>query len=256
MLPVFLHIPHASTLIPKDYHEDYLLTPDALSQELLKLTDLYTDELYEFVDAERFVFPVSRFLVDAERFPEDEHEPMAARGMGALYTATTDLQPLRPQPDAGLRAELLDRYYWPHHQALDRAVHQALAEKGRALIFDCHSYPSKALPYELENQSLHRPEIGIGTDAFHTPVYLKEALAESFTAAGYEVAFDTPFAGSLVPLSVYGKDARAMSVMIEIRKDLYMDEATGNKNSRFDMVRRDIGNALRAAHAACTAQNP
>ena len=43
----------------------------------------------------RVVFPVSRLVVDPERFLYDAHEPMAARGMGAVYEQTADLRPLR-----------------------------------------------------------------------------------------------------------------------------------------------------------------
>ena len=38
------------------------------------------------------------------------------------------------------------------------------------------------------------------------------------------------FIGTYVPLEQYGTDQRVHSVMIEIRRDLYMDEATGEPN--------------------------
>ena len=40
-----------------------------------------------------------------------------------------------------------------------------------------------------------------------------------------ETALNTPFAGTLVPLKHYGKEPRVNSVMLEIRRDQYMDES-------------------------------
>ena len=40
-----------------------------------------------------------------------------------------------------------------------------------------------------------------------------------------ETALNTPFAGTLVPLKHFGKEPRVHSVMLEIRRDQYMDES-------------------------------
>ena len=36
-----------------------------------------------------------------------------------------------------------------------------------------------------------------------------------------------PFAGAYVPLRWFGKDSRVEAIMLEVRRDAYMDEATG-----------------------------
>lgn len=249
-LPVILHIPHSSTSIPAPYAQDYVLSPAEMEQEKLRLTDMYTDELYQLPGAERAVFPVSRFLVDAERFDDDALESMAARGMGALYTVTTDLKPLRPQPSAGRRAELMSRYYDPHHESLNQWADRVLAAHGRGLLVDCHSYPSRVLPYELETTPRLRPQIGIGTDSFHTPPALGKAVVSGFERRGYEVGLDSPFAGTLTPGRHYGKSQNIHAFMIEVRKDLYMNEQTGAKLETFSKVRADITEILKSAISA------
>lgn len=243
-LPVLLHIPHSSTTIPESYRSTYLIDADALALENLRLADLYTDELYDLPGAERAVFPVSRFLVDAERFSDDALEPMAARGMGVLYTVTTQLQPLRKNLSAAERAELLDRYYHPHHNFMNDWADRALAAQGRCLVIDCHSFPSQALPYELENRKLPRPEICIGTDSFHTPPELTEVMRRYFEGQGYWVGIDAPFSGSLTPGKHYARSAGVKSFMIEVRKDLYMNESTGEKNSGFAKIRSHLTEAM------------
>ena len=52
------------------------------------MTDAWTDKLVEPIStkAKEVVFPVSRLVVDPERFLCDDDEPMAPKGMGATYT--------------------------------------------------------------------------------------------------------------------------------------------------------------------------
>jgi N-formylglutamate amidohydrolase len=71
-----------------------------------------------------------------------------------------------------------------------------------------------------------RPELCIGTDADHTPEPLVTTVLDAAGALGFEIARDTPFAGTFVPTRWLG-DARVRSVMLEIRRDTYMDESTG-----------------------------
>ncbi len=254
-LPVILHIPHSSLDIPQHERDEYIVSGAELDLENLRLVDMHTHEIYDLPGSLPIIFPVSRFLVDAERFSDDAQESMAARGMGALYTVTTQLTPLRHEISSARREELMQRYYWPHHHALDRETGKMLDRFGKCLFIDCHSYPSKALPYELQNRELPRPQIGIGTDPFHTPKELASLVAGGFEELGYEVGLDVPFSGTLVPSAYYGRDARVMSFMIEIRKDLYMDEATGAKTAGFAKVQADVTEIMGRAARFLTGQS-
>ena len=82
---VLFHIPHDSVLIPDECRELFVLNDADLEREMIRMTDLHTFELFAGGAApERAVrFPVSRLLVDPERFPDDRDEPMAARGQRA-----------------------------------------------------------------------------------------------------------------------------------------------------------------------------
>ena len=78
--------------MPPEERQAIGLDDAALNDELLRMTDAYTDELFPLtpVEAGLVVFPLSRLICDVERFPSDEDEPMATRGMGAIYTRVTD----------------------------------------------------------------------------------------------------------------------------------------------------------------------
>ena len=69
-----------------------------------------------FPEANLIVLPVSRLVVDPERFSDDSQEPMSRVGIGVTYTKRSLRQALREQPAQAKRQELLERYYNPHHQ--------------------------------------------------------------------------------------------------------------------------------------------
>lgn len=254
--PLILHIPHASTFIPLEWRGKILLDDTALKREIIAMTDMHTDELYDVPGADRVVMPVSRLVVDAERFSDDALESMSKIGMGAVYTRTSDLRPLREAPGEEERARLLDAYYFPHHAKLNALAARHLAARGFCLVVDCHSFPSKALPYEGHPADEKRAGICIGTDTFHTPPWAAETLVEFFRSRGHDVALDTPFAGALTPGDFYGRNRNVLSVMIEVRRDLYMDEATGEKNARFGDIKKDVTAAIERLSLACLDRMP
>jgi N-formylglutamate amidohydrolase len=122
-----------------------------------------------------------------------------------------------PDPRTGVRCGTRR----PHHAKRTRLVEEALAAHGRALIIDGHSFPSRPLPVDLD-QSPERPDICIGTDGFHTPPQLVEALIDTCAEFGWSVAVDRPYTGTLVPLVHCGKDSRVVSVLIEVNRRLYL----------------------------------
>ena len=242
---VVFHIPHSSRAIPAEVRNSLTLSNLELEREILRLTDWYTDELFGIDSRQVVCFPVSRLVVDPERFPNDADEPMAAKGMGAVYTKTSDGQQLREQGGAWSRSDLMSRYYEPHHFKLRKEVADSTMSGGACVIVDCHSFPSWPLPFEAD-QSPDRPDLCIGTDPWHTPDSLVECVAEAARREDYSVAFNRPYAGAIVPLSFYRKHGRVFSVMIEVNRSLYMDEATGRKSASFDETREKLARLLAA----------
>lgn len=72
-----------------------------------------------------------------------------------------------------------------------------------------------------------------------------EIAKKAFESAGFEVAINTPFAGSIVPLEYYGKDNRASSLMIEVRRDLYMNETTGKPRGDYLATKARLNRACK-----------
>ncbi len=230
---IVIHVPHASTFIPDAERGAFQCD---LEDELLKMTDHYCNELF-CGDCPAVVFPVSRLVCDPERFRDDTQESMSAVGMGAVYTRTHNGALLRIVDDKS-RDRILRMYYDPHHKALTDAVQAALDRNGCCLIVDGHSFPTKPLPYE-HDQNPHRPDFCIGTDPYHTPNELIETAARFLKTRGYSTAINAPFSGTLVPMRFYQKDRRVSSIMIEINRGLYMNE-DGSRNDGFSSIQTDV----------------
>lgn len=235
---VILHIPHDSSVVPSEVRSQFLLSDAELKLELQLMTDHFTHALFaEPLGAATVVrAPVSRLVVDVERFPDDAAEPMAARGMGAIYEVTSHLGLLRRRLSPLERDALMLEWYHAHHNRLETAVSDAVERYGRCVVIDCHSFPGTALPYEHADPAVERPDICIGSDPYHTSEPLEQAFVGAFRRNGWRVAVNDPFAGALVPASRYRVDPRVMGVMVEVNRDLYLDPTSFEPNSDFDRI--------------------
>ncbi|MCW4386334.1 N-formylglutamate amidohydrolase [Salinibacterium sp. SYSU T00001] len=221
--PLILHAPHGGRTIPERFRASFVVSADELEAEKDRMTDHFTGELVASITgASSVVNHLSRLVVDVERFP-DETEEMNQVGMGVLYTHGSQRQEIR-RPSALERGELL-AFFDTYSRRFTELVDETLARHGRAVILDVHSYPQHPLPYELHSES-RRPQLCIGFEPFHAPDALLDAVRSAF--ADLEQGDNGPFAGSYVPLKHYRKDARVQSVMLEVRRDVYMDEESGS----------------------------
>lgn len=225
---MILHIPHSST---NTLDKEFLCN---LEVELDRMTDFDTDKLFDYPDATKIIFPVSRLICDVERFEDDEIEEMSKKGMGVCYTQNAFGEPLRKVTEQE-RSHIIEKHYRPHHRKLTDAVDQELDEDDTALVIDCHSFPNIPLPCNL-SQCPSRPDICIGTDSFHTPDKLRDETVAYFKSCGYNVAINNPFAGTLIPMKYYQKDTRVQGIMIEVNRDLYKKD--------FELVQNNIAEWL------------
>jgi N-formylglutamate amidohydrolase len=246
---VVVHVPHAGLVVPDDVRAGIVLDDADLVREMARMTDRHTDQLAlnacesAAVDAIVVVNRLSRLVVDPERLP-DAQEPMAAIGMGAVYLATAHLGVLR-EPEPRRDAALREMYFEPYAAAVAAVVDEVLDATGGVTILDVHSYPSVALPYERE-RTRPRPGVCLGTDPTHTPADLVDAARAAFSGTGGGVELDVPFAGTYVPLSHFGTNTAVRSLMLEIRRDLYMDEETLGLHDGVDDVVARLSTLLEA----------
>ncbi len=234
MKQLILHIPHSSTEIP--ILDGYITSREKIQEEIIKLTDWYTDDLFDSDVDSKIVAPFSRIFCDVERFADDDLEIMSKKGMGVLYEKLDSDELLR-KVTPELREKILNEYYWKHHDSLTTVVEKQLKRNEECLIIDCHSFPSTPLIKAI-NQNSNPPDFNIGTDSFHTPMKYIEASKIYFENLGYSLGVDWPYSGSIVPMKYYQKEKRVSSIMLEINRKLYLNEPTNEKSIDYEKTKK------------------
>ena len=238
---IILHIPHSSIKIP--LYEGYLVDSTVLDKEILRLTDWFTDDLFYSDEDEMIIADFSRIFCDPERFTDDSQEVMAQYGMGVLYEKSDNGEEIRiVTPE--LKEKVLTSYYWKHHHKFSLAVKNQLDINGKAIIIDCHSYPSKPLERDLDKNP-KRPDFNIGTDSYHTPKELIDLSISFFENAGYTLGIDWPYKGSIVPLEYYQKNKNVSTIMLEINRALYLNEPTNQKSETYYQIKQITSEYIR-----------
>jgi N-formylglutamate amidohydrolase len=233
---LILHVPHSSIKIP--ISEGFIVNIVDLEKEILRLTDWYTDDLFYSHEDEMIIADFSRIFCDPERFTDDSQEIMSQSGMGVLYEKSDEGRLIR-KVSRELKEKILNEFYRPHHSKLNDAVNFQLIHFDKALIIDCHSFPSFPLTRDLD-QNPARPDFNIGTDQFHTPKHLTDFSAEFFTERCFTIGVDYPYKGTIVPLEHYNKNKNVHSIMLEINRKLYLKEPTNKKSANYEVIKNII----------------
>lgn len=231
-VPVLVHIPHASTVFPKRMLEaGTVLNPEnGLMESIETISDRHMDTVVKRIFAKSSIKPyvfesnISRMFMDPERF-DGEEEVMNKVGMGIVYTKNHEGKDIYSVPPTDEQVQSrINRLYKPYSDAFTRTVEHILYDHGRCLIIDAHSYSSQPFPYEIHSDEARTPLV-LGYDSFHVQDIMSPL--STLRAKPY-ASSNTVFKGSYVPLQYLNTDARVSSMMMELRKDTYMDESSGH----------------------------
>lgn len=224
---IIVNIPHASLDIPAGIN--FYPDSEELHDIAMRMSDLYTDELLPSLPGIEIVkAPICRIVVDTERYDDDAKEPAAKFGQGVIYTKDYLGRDLRPEPTDEERQHLLSSYYRPHHSRLYDLCIDSLRTYGKIIILDLHSYPSS---YNMgSGQGDETPDICIGYEAPHYAENTLQKLATIILKHGFTGGINVPFSGAIVPSGVEDYDC-VQSYMVEIKRSLYMDETTMERNA-------------------------
>lgn len=149
------------------------------------------------------------------------------------------------------------RCYRPYHAALANAIEDTAARFGGVWHLNLHSMPNNA--YErLQIQSAHPLADFVLGDRDGTtcePAFV-DLIERGLKACGYSVARNDPYKGVQL-IAKIGQPARKRnSLQIEIRRPVYMDEASRARSADFATVQRDLSGLLGKIAAYLREQAP
>lgn len=234
---IILHLPHASTELPTEFYKNELLIDkEKLSNFNLDMTDLYADELFNADKYKHVKAKYSRIFCDVERFVKDSKEDMSKVGMGVIYTKDLTGKNFI-KFDKKYKNEVLEKYYYPYHENLTKTIKEGLKDSVVVLL-DCHSFSPQTVKRFTEVDYV--PDICLGiNDANKRNYKLITTILYYFNELGYDVMINYPYSGSMVPNKISEKrNKNFYSIMLEINKDLYLNNNEKSKN--FNKLKKDI----------------
>ena len=139
----------------------------------------------------------------------------------------------------------IQAYYEPYHAALARAISQAEARFGAVWHLNLHSMPNDA--YErLGRQSEHPLADFVLGDRDGTtcePEFIA-LIEKALRDLGYTVARNDPYKGVQLIAQIGQPALNRHSLQVEIRRPLYMDEVTRERNPGFELLRGHLSTVL------------
>jgi len=152
----------------------------------------------------------------------------------------------------------IDRCWRPYHDALARALDERHAEFGAVWHVNCHSMPAVGDAWS-DDPGRERADVVLGDrDGTTCDAAFTRLVGELFAARGYSVAVNDPYKGVEIVRKHGRPDERRHSLQIELKRTLYMDEATLAPNAGYAELERDLAAVARelAAFAAARPLDP
>lgn len=141
----------------------------------------------------------------------------------------------------------IERCWRPYHAALQAAVEQAHARCGAVWHLNLHSMPDRAFERLGLQRSDKLADFVLGDrDGTSCEPALPTLIAAVLRDHGYTVALNDPYKGVALIGRIGRPAEQRHSLQIEIRRPLYMDEATRQPNAGFQPLRRCLDAVLAA----------
>lgn len=249
--PVVVSVPHAGT---GTHGFEAALSPDL---DVRCDADLHVDRLYRVGEAGappvHIASRLSRFVCDLNRDPDDvsrgavpEHPaPRNADGRGFVWAVTTTGAPALSRPLSLEEWQARTALHAAYHDAITQALARARDRFGFAVLVDGHSMPSRGRQGHKDPGRIRADVVPGDRDGTSCSPDLSAHVQQHFAARGYSVAFNDPYKGGFITAH-HGRPADHIhAIQIELRRDLYMNEATFEiEPPGFDELRAAIGDLL------------
>ncbi|RTZ45566.1 N-formylglutamate amidohydrolase [Candidimonas sp. SYP-B2681] len=253
VIPLVCDSPHSGTAYPEDFRY-------AVPRQLLRQgEDTHVDELWAAAPqhgATLIAATFPRVYIDPNRTlqdldPEaldgtwpDQLEPTVKTrlGKGLVWTRLDARTPIydRKLGIAEVRSRIND-YYRPYHDAIAQAIEERYDRFAALWHLNLHSMPNDA--YERLGLQSDRPladfVLGDRDGTTCEPEFV-QLIEDVLRSKGYTVARNDPYKGVQLIAQIGQPALNRHSLQIEVRRPVYMDEITRERNGGFDQLQTDL----------------
>lgn len=247
--PLVLDSPHSGNIYPEDFNY-------ASPKEWLEETeDTFVDLLFGSGPAQGVPLLSAQFprcYIDANR-AEDDIDPLlldgpwpgdinpsarSSMGMGLIRRLYKTAHP-EPIYDRLLSPEEVKQrisgYYRPYHSALEALLEETYSAFGAVWHLNCHSMPSAG------GLTRHAPDVVLGDrDGTTCDSSFTRHVATCLKQMGYRVAINRPYKGVEIVRRYANPAQNRHSLQVELKRSLYMDEHTRQKNEGFAHTQQNM----------------
>lgn len=250
--PAVFNSPHSGRNFPEDFLRQSRLSLAALR----KSEDCFVDELFlpcvahgapmlrafaprSYIDLNREPYELDPRMFRGE-LPgyANTGSPRVAGGLGTIPRIVAEGEEIyRGRIDFAEARQRIETVYLPYHRALAGLTSTVLARTGEVLLVDCHSMPASATAHVS-------PPVPGGIDIVLGDRF-GSSCAEDITVVvedrlklhGMRVTRNKPYAGGFITQNFGAPHRGQHALQIEINRSLYMNEATLEKTSDFQLIR-------------------
>lgn len=255
--PLMLSFPHSGEIYPDDFGYDEKLSYADIDFP----NDKYMDEIFSerealglswiranfpraYVDVNRHQHDIDRDMLDDPDAWYGRFLPGSVAAGATLFWSKAHEKDIYDRKLSLAEAKArIARYFIPYHQTMTAMIERLHAQHQEVYIVDCHSMTR----FDTEARGgKERPQIDIGNRSGQSCAPdLTDEMARLFRERGYEVGINKRFAGGEITLRYGWPEIGQHILQVEIRRDLYMDEATRARNENFAKVQADCAAILR-----------
>jgi N-formylglutamate amidohydrolase len=227
--PVVVSVPHAGVEVGE------FAPALAASLDVRCDADLFVDELYDGSPRGAFIRArTSRFVCDLNRDANDvspravpaHPAPRNADGRGFVWEVTTTGAPALARPLTLPEWQARQALHAGYHGAIAGALQRARARFGFAILVDGHSMPSVGRQGHADPGKPRADIVPGDREGKSCAPSLSRLVGEHFEKHGLSVAFNDPYKGGFITTHHGRPKDGVHAIQIEMRRDLYMNEAS------------------------------
>lgn len=257
-IPLVCDSPHSGTTYPADFGSALPLA------QLRQGEDTHIEALWQaapdvgatliearfprtYIDPNRTLADLDPGMIEGD-WPEPlAPGPKTALGKGLIWSRMDARSPIYDRKLSVAEVKnRIDRYYRPYHQLLEEAVKAGYEAFGALWHLNLHSMPNDAYARLGLDPSRELADFVLGDHDGKTcePEFV-DLIEAYLQGKGYTVARNDPYKGVQLIAKIGQPALRRHSLQIEIRRPVYMDEATRERNAGFPQLQADLTGLLR-----------